>query len=86
VLKSLEKTGRGVTAEEAQIAGGLGGSIVELASEFLPVPIKRLGVEDRYGESGTPREVFEHFGLDGTSLAKKVQLFIKKAPQYKKGY
>lgn len=86
VLKSLEKTGRGVTAEEAQVAGGLGGAIVELTSELLPVPVKRLGVEDRYGESGTPREVFEHFGLDGDSLAKKIQAFVKKAPQYKKGY
>mgnify|MGYP001022037385 CR=1 FL=1 len=86
ILKSLEKTGRGITAEEAQIAGGLGGAIVELVSEVMPVPIKRLGVEDRYGESGSPREVVEHFGLDGASLAKKIQSFIKRAPQYKKGY
>ncbi|MES2875926.1 MAG: transketolase C-terminal domain-containing protein [Patescibacteria group bacterium] len=86
ILKSLEKTGRAVTAEEAQIAGGLGGAITELASEFLPVPIKRLGVEDRYGESGTPREVIEHFGLDGKSLAAKIQSFVKHVPQYKRGY
>ncbi len=86
VLKSLEKTGRGATVEEAQIAGGLGGAIVELTSEELPVPIKRLGVEDRYGESGTPREVIEAFELDGESIAKKIIEFIKRAPQYKKGY
>lgn len=86
ILTSLEKTGRGVTAEEAQIAGGLGGAIVELASEYLPVPIKRLGVEDRYGESGTPREVIEHFGLDGNSLATAITTFIKHVPQYKKGF
>ena len=86
ILKSLEKTGRAVTAEEAQIAGGLGGAVTELASEFLPVPIKRLGVEDRYGESGSPREVIERFGLDGAGLAKKIQAFVAHAPQYKKGY
>lgn len=86
ILKSLEKTGRGATAEEAQIAGGLGGAITELSAEFLPVPIKRLGVEDRYGESGSPREVIEHFGLDGAALAKKIQAFMKNAPQYKRGY
>lgn len=86
ILESLEKTGRAVTAEEAQIAGGLGGAIVELASERLPVPIKRLGVNDRYGESGTPREVFEHFGLDGKNLAKTIESFVNKVPQYKKGY
>lgn len=86
ILKSLEKTGRAVTAEEAQVASGLGGAIAELSSEHLPVPIKRLGVEDRYGESGAPREVVEKFGLDGKSLATKISEFIKKAPQYKKGY
>lgn len=86
ILKSLEKTGRAVTAEEAQIVGGLGGAVTELASEFLPVPIKRLGVEDRYGESGDPRQVIEHFGLDGKSLAVKIQSFMQRVPQYKKGY
>lgn len=86
ILKSLEKTGRAVTAEEAQIAGGLGGAIVELASEFLPVPIKRLGVQDRYGESGDPREVIEHFGLDGKSLSASILTFIANVPQYKRGF
>ncbi len=86
ILKSLEKTGRGITAEEAQIAGGLGGAISELTAEFMPVPIKRLGVEDRYGESGTPREVIEHFGLDGKGLAKKIHAFTTHVPQYKRGY
>ena len=86
VLASLEKTGRAVTAEEAQIAGGLGSAITELAAEHIPVPIKRLGVEDRYGESGSPREVIEHFGLDGSSLTDKIRAFIKRAPQYKKGF
>lgn len=86
ILKSLEKTGRGITAEEAQVAGGLGGAITELTSEFLPVPIKRLGVQDRYGESGAPREVVEHFGLDAKGLALEITAFMKIAPQYKRGY
>jgi len=86
ILKSLEKTGRAVTAEEAQVVGGLGSAVAELSAEFLPVPIKRLGVEDRYGESGDPRQVIEHFGLDGKSLAAKIQAFMKRVPQYKKGY
>lgn len=76
ILASLKKTGCGVTVEEAQIAGGLGGAITELAAEFLPVPIKRFGVEDRYGESGAPREVVEAFGLDGKSLATKIGQFM----------
>lgn len=76
ILQSLKKTCCAVTVEEAQIIGGLGGAITELASEFLPVPIKRLGVEDRYGESGSPREVIEAFGLDGKSLATKIGQFM----------
>lgn len=86
ILKSVKKTGRMVTAEEAQIAGGFGGAVAELLAEKLPVPVKRLGVEDRYGESGAPREVVEKFGLDGKNLAEKIKKFVEKVPQYKQGY
>jgi len=63
ILASVRKTGLVITCEEAQIAGGLGGAIAELVSEHCPVPIKRIGVEDRFGESGNPEELFHHFGL-----------------------
>jgi len=86
IQASAHKTGRVVTAEEGQIAGGLGGAIAEYLGEHMPVPIKRLGVEDRYGESGAPREVLEHFGLDGKHLAEKIREFVKRVPQYKNGY
>ncbi len=86
ILHSVEKTGRVLTAEEAQINGGLGSAVAELTAEFLPVPLKRLGVEDRYGESGAPREVIEHFGLDGKSLAHKIRQYVERVPQYKKGF
>ena len=49
--------------EEAQIAGGLGGAVAELLGEEFPVPMKRLGVRDRYGESGKPEELFNLHGL-----------------------
>lgn len=86
ILKSVEKTGRAVTAEEAQIIGGLGSAITELTAEFLPVPVKRLGINDRFGESGDPREVIEKLGLGSDSLAANIAAFIKRAPQYKKGF
>lgn len=69
ILKSLRKTSRAVTAEEAQIAGGLGGAIAELTAEHYPVPIKRIGMQDRFGESGEPNELLEHFGLTATHMA-----------------
>ncbi len=70
ILKSVKKTGLVVTAEEGQIIGGLGGAVAELLSEELPTPIKRIGMQDRFGESGAPDELLEHFGLD----AKHIQL------------
>jgi len=69
ILTSVEKTGCVVTAEEAQIAGGLGGAIAELLSEELPTPMIRIGMRDRFGESGKPEELLEHFGLTGAHIA-----------------
>jgi transketolase len=70
ILKSVRKTGAVVTIEEAQINGGLGGAIAELLAENHPAPMKRIGMQDHFGESGDPAELFEHFGLD----AKHVRL------------
>lgn len=69
ILTSVEKTGAVVTAEEAQIAGGLGGAIAELLSEELPTQMIRIGMNDQYGESGKPSELVEHFGLTATHIA-----------------
>lgn len=70
ILKSVRKTGHVVTAEEGQIAGGLGGVIAELLAENHPVPMRRIGMKDRFGESGSPDELLEHFGL----TAKQIRL------------
>jgi transketolase len=63
ILESVKKTGAVVTAEEHQIIGGLGSAVAELLSEHHPVPLRRIGVKDRFGESGKPDELLEHFGL-----------------------
>ncbi len=68
ILKSVRKTGCVVTVEEAQIIGGLGGAIAELLVENHPVPVKRIGMQDRYGESGDPEKLLEHFGLDAKHI------------------
>lgn len=69
ILASVEKTGAVVTAEEAQITGGLGGAIAELLSEELPTQMIRVGMRDRFGESGEPQQLLEHFGLTATHIA-----------------
>ncbi|MDB5185881.1 MAG: tktA [Candidatus Saccharibacteria bacterium] len=69
ILKSVHKTGLVITAEEAQINGGLGGAIAELLGEEFPVPMKRIGMRDRFGESGKPDELLHHFGLTAKHMA-----------------
>ncbi len=68
ILKSVRKTGCVVTAEEAQIIGGLGSAVAELLSENHPAPLKRIGMQDRYGESGDGEELMRHFGLDAKHI------------------
>jgi transketolase len=68
ILKSVRKTGAVVTAEEGQVNGGLGGAVAELLAEEHPAPMKRIGMQDRFGESGKPEELLEHFGLDAKHI------------------
>jgi transketolase len=69
IVQSVQKTKRVITAEEAQIAGGLGGAVAELLGEECPVPMKRIGMRDRFGESGKPDELMEKFGLTAKHIA-----------------
>lgn len=77
ILASATKTGCVVTAEEGQIAGGLGGAVCELLAEKRPTRVLRLGVDDRYGETGGPRELLEAFGLTGAHMAAKAAAFLR---------
>lgn len=63
ILQSVQKTGKVITVEEHQITGGLGGAVAELLGEEHPTIMKRIGMRDRFGESGKPDELLEHFGL-----------------------
>lgn len=63
ILAAAKKAGAIVTAEEHQVAGGLGGAIAEFLGENYPVPVVRVGVKDRFGESGKPDELMVAFGL-----------------------
>jgi transketolase len=78
ILKSIRKTGAVVTVEEGQMIGGLGGAIAELVSENHPVPLKRIGMQDRFGESGEPNELLEHFGLDAKHIRLAAHAVIEK--------
>lgn len=68
ILESVRKTKCVVTAEEGQMAGGFGSAVAELLSEEFPVPIRRIGMKDHFGESGEPNELLVHFGLDANHI------------------
>ena len=73
ILASLGKTGCAVTAEEHSVLGGLGGAVAELAGTFCPVPLQRVGVKDRFGESGKPDELLKAYGLTSGEIAARAR-------------
>lgn len=82
VLEAAKKCGRVVVAEEAQIAGGLGGAVAELLGEKLPMPIKRIGMQDSYGQSGDANELLDYYGLTSSQIAEDIIEFVEHAPKY----
>lgn len=63
ILQAAEETRALVTVENHQIAGGLGSVVAESVSQSFPVPIKMVGIEDKFGESGNPEELMQKYGL-----------------------
>lgn len=66
-----------VTVEEHQVAGGLGSAIAEFLSEHHPIRIARVGIEDRFGQSGKIQELYEEYGLTSKHIAEKVRSVIR---------
>lgn len=77
ILASASKTKAVVTAEEAQINGGFGSAVAEAITENNPVPVRRIGIKDRFGESGSPDELMNVFGLSGHHIAMKVHELLQ---------
>jgi transketolase len=73
VLLAAKETGAIVTVEDANIIGGLGGAVAELISEKYPVPLKRVGVKDQFGESGTSEEIKKCYELTPPFIKQAVQ-------------
>lgn len=82
LLASAQKCGRVVTAEEAQVAGGFGSSVAELLADKLPMPVKRLGVKDEFGQSGQAAELLDFYGLSEEKMTAEISKFIEKTPKY----
>jgi transketolase len=78
IIAQAQKTGAVVTCEEHTICGGLGSAVAEVLVENCPVPMARVGVEDKFGESGLPDELLEKYGLSASNIAAKAKAVIAK--------
>lgn len=76
VLKAAEECGKVVTIEEHSVLGALGSAVCELLSEKRPTPVKRIGMQDCFGESGPALQLLDKYGLTGNKIAEAVQSFL----------
>lgn len=77
ILASVRKTKRVVTVEEAQVAAGFGSAVCELVSEYEPLPVLRVGVQDTFGGSGEAAELLQKHGLNAEGIALRVYDFLQ---------
>ncbi|MDO8674505.1 MAG: transketolase family protein [Candidatus Omnitrophota bacterium] len=78
IVVSVKETGAIVTAEEHQMAGGLGSAVAEVVAEHAPAPMEIIGVKDSFGESGTPAQLQAHYGLKDVNIIEAVKKVIKR--------
>ena len=76
IIAAAKETGKIVTVEEHSVIGGLGGAVCEVLGEKAPVPVKRIGIKDVFGESGPAGKLIEKYGLDGKGVYKSVKDFL----------
>lgn len=78
IVKLAKETKRIVTVEEHQVVGGMGSAVAEALAENFPTPIEFVGVRDKFGQSGTPDELIEHYGLGKNSIKEAVKKVLKR--------
>jgi transketolase len=78
ILDSARKTRCVVTAEEHQINGGLGDAVANVLARYLPTPVEMVAVQDSFGESGTPEQLMEKYGLTAKNIVEKVKAAMKR--------
>jgi transketolase len=78
ILKLAKESGAIVTVEEHQKAGGMGSAVAELLAREYPVPMEFIGIDDQFGQSGTPNELIKHYNLDEESIKEAVREVLKR--------
>ena len=77
IVATTKKTGKVVTVEEHSVIGGLGSAVCDCLSEKAPTPVKKIGVNDVYGESGPAAALLHKYGLDAEGVYESVKAFLK---------
>ncbi|MCX7711496.1 MAG: transketolase family protein [Clostridia bacterium] len=77
ILKAAKETGAIVTAEEHNVIGGLGSAVAEVLIQNCPVPLKMIGVQDKFGKSGKPDKLLEMYGLTANDIVSQVKEVLK---------
>jgi transketolase len=77
VMEAAQRTGFVISVEEHNILGGLGGAIAEVLSERSPLPVRRIGIRDTYGESAPNDALLERFGLSAPRVAEQVEALLE---------
>ena len=77
-LEAAKKCGKIITCEEHSVVGGLGEAVCSFLSENYPTPVRRIGVNDQFGQSGPAYEVLEHYGLCASNIVKVTKEFLGK--------
>ncbi|MCL2677905.1 MAG: transketolase family protein [Clostridiales bacterium] len=78
IVRLASSCGAAVSAEEHSVIGGLGGALAECLAENCPVPFGRVGLADRFGQSGSPAELLRHYGLTEEDIARKCREVLAK--------
>ena len=78
ILEAVGNCNAVVTVEEHQVAGGLGGAVAELLAKHLPTPIEFIGMQNTFGESGSPKELIEKYGMGVSSIKDAVRRVLKR--------
>ena len=81
IIRAAEETGAVVTAEEHQVAGGMGSAVAEVLANGKPVPAEFTGMPDSFGESGQPDELLEKYGMNAGHIFKAAKKVLKRKHQ-----
>jgi len=78
ILKAAKETKAIITAEDHSIIGGLGSAVAEILTENYPIKMKRIGINDQFGQSGKPDELYKKYGLTKENIIKNVKVLLRR--------